>query len=193
MAVKHVEDARSSEDRIIAAALTLINERGLGGVTMSGIADSAGVARQTLYNHYPDVDSIVAAAISRHNRDAIELLDSSLAVAGSSEEELEQLVRHVVTVGAHAGHNLDVQYGLAAGTRATLSAYGEKVYGHIHEILTAGVASGSFRPDLVPAWDAVLVQQLLSGISQLAGRSPDEAAAIAATGIRTVLAAVVPR
>jgi AcrR family transcriptional regulator len=45
----------SADDRIIDAALSLIGERGLGEVTMVEVARRAGVARQTLYNHYPDV------------------------------------------------------------------------------------------------------------------------------------------
>lgn len=183
----------SSDDRIIGATLALINERGLGGVTMSGIAEAAGVARQTLYNHYPDIDSIVATAISRHNRDSIELLESALAVADSPEDKLDQLVKHVASVGAHAGHSLDIQYGLSAGTRASLSEYGELVSSHIRDLLATGIESGAFRSDLVPEWDTVLVRHLLSGIAALATRFPAEAARIAATGSRTILACLLPR
>lgn len=157
---------------------------------MSGIAEAAGVARQTLYNHYPNIDTIVATAIAQHNRDSIELLESALAIADSVEGKLDQLVRHVVSVGVHAGHNLDIQYGLAAGTRATLSDYGELVSAQIHDILTAGIESGAFRSDLVPEWDTVLVRHLLSGISALAAHSPGDAARIAETGARTILAAL---
>lgn len=182
--------AASSDDRIIGATLALVNERGLGGVTMSGIAEKAGVARQTLYNHYADIDSIVATAISRHNRESIEMLESSLAVAGTPEAKLEQLVRHVVSVGAQAGHSLDIQHRLAAGTRATLSEYGERLNAHIRQILDMGIESGVFRTDLVLDWDTTLVQHLLSGISALSAGSPADAAHVAATGTRTILAAL---
>jgi AcrR family transcriptional regulator len=180
----------SSDDRIIGATLALINERGLGGVTMSGIAKAAGVARQTLYNHYSDIDSIVATAISRHNHDSIELLESALAVADSPEDKLAQLVRHVVSVGAQAGHSLDIQYSLSAGTRASLSEYGQLLNNHVRRILTEGIESGTFRSDLVLDWDAVLVRHLLSGIAALAARFPAEAAGLAATGSRTILASL---
>ena len=95
----HPGAAASPDDRIIEAALSLIAQQGLGGVTMSGIADTAGVARQTLYNHYPDIDSIVAEAISRHNRESIDLLEASQRVVDLPEDKLEQLVRHVVSIG----------------------------------------------------------------------------------------------
>lgn len=182
----------SSGDRIIGATLALINERGLGGVTMSGIAEAAGVARQTLYNHYPDIDSIVATAITRHNQESIQRLESALATASSPEDKLDQLVRHVAVVGAHAGHTLDVQYGLSSESRAALSEYGELIYAHIHEILAAGIKSGTFRSDLVLEWDSVLVQHFLSGISALTAHSPAAAARIATTGSRTILACLLP-
>jgi len=168
----------------------LIAEQGLGGVTMSGIAATAGVARQTLYNRYPDIDSIVAEAIGRHNRESIELLESSLRVVDLPEDKLEQLVRHVVSIGAHARHAHSFQHGLSADTRATLGAYDKLINRRIREVLEEGQRSGVFRADLVPDVDAVLIQHMLDGLLDLSARAPDEAAQTATTGTRTILAAV---
>ena len=138
----------TTDDRIIHATLTLISERGFGGVTMSLVADAAGVARQTLYNHYGDVDSIVAAAIDRHNRESIDLLDAALQVAESPADRIEQMVRHFVMVGTHAHHAIDLGSGLSPDVRATLDSYNEAVEGHIRSILEDGQAIGVFRSDL---------------------------------------------
>jgi AcrR family transcriptional regulator len=182
--------SRSADDRIIEAALTLIAEQGLGGVTMLGIAETAGVARQTLYNHYPDIDSIVAEAINRHNRESIERLESSMRVVDLPEDKLEQLVRHVVSIGAHAHHAHNFQHGLSADTRATLGAYHEMINRRIREILEEGQRSGVFRSDLIPDVDAVLIQHMLNGLLDLSARAPNQAAQTATTGTRTILAAV---
>lgn len=189
----HSGAAASPDDRIIEAALTLIAEQGLGGVTMSGIADTAGVARQTLYNHYPDIDSIVAAAISRHNRESIDLLEASLGVVDLPEEKLEQLVRHVVSIGAHAHHASGFQHGLSAEARATLGAYDEALDRHIREVLAEGQRTGAFRSDLIPDVDAILIRHALNGLLELAATAPDQAAQLATTGTRTLLAAVCRR
>lgn len=181
---------QSPGDRIIEAALTLIAEHGLGGVTMLGIAGTAGVARQTLYNYYPDIDSIVAEAVRRHNRESIAILESSLRVVDLPEDKLEQLVRHVVSIGAHAHHAHGVQYGLSADTRATLGAYDEILNRRIREVLEEGQLSGAFRSDLIPDVDAVLIQHMLNGLLEVSARAPDQAAQTAATGTRTILAAV---
>jgi len=189
----HPGGAASPDDRIIEAALTLIAEQGLGGVTMSGIADTAGVARQTLYNHYPDIDSIVAEAISRHNRESIDLLEASQRVVDLPEDKLEQLVRHVVSIGAHAHHARGFHLGLSADARATLGAYDETLDRRIREILAEGQRTGVFRSDLTPDIDAILIRHALNGLLDLATGAPDQAAQLATTGTRTLLAAVAKR
>lgn len=183
-------DPSSADDRIIEAALTLITRQGLGAVTMMKIAETAGVARQTLYNHYPDVDSIVLEAISRHNRESIRLLEASLRVVDRPEDRLEQLVRHMVSIGAHAHHASGIEHGLSADARETLSEYDSALDRRIREILEEGRRTGAFRPDLTPDIDAVLIRHLLNGLTHQAADTQDNAAELAATGSRTILAAV---
>jgi AcrR family transcriptional regulator len=184
------DSALTTDDRIVHATLTLISEHGLGAVTMSLVAEAAGVARQTLYNHYGDIDSIVAAAIDRHNQESIDLLDAALRVAESPTDKIEQMVRHFVMVGAHAHDAIDLGSGLSPGVRATLDSYSEAVEGHIRSILEEGQAIGDFRPDLAPEIDTILTRSLLDGISELVANTPDQAARIATAGTRTVLAAL---
>lgn len=181
---------RSVDDRIIEAALSLIGRDGLGTVTMMEIAETAGVARQTLYNHYPDLDSIVVEAISRHNRESIELLEATLRVVDDPGDKLEQLVRHMVSIGAHAHHTSGVEHGLSADARETLGAYDAELDERLRGILETGRRAGAFRQDLAPDIDAVLLRHILTGLTHQAARTPDRAAQLAATATRTVLAAV---
>lgn len=180
----------STEDRIVHASLALIGEHGLGGVTMSQIADGAGVARQTLYNHYGDIDSIVATMIERHNRESIDLLETLLQVAESPVDKLEQMVRHSASVGAHAHHSIDLRDALAAELRSSLREYDILVEEHLSAIIEEGQQAGDFREDLSLSVDTVLVRALLDGIHYLAARLPDQAAQIATSGTRTILAAL---
>lgn len=183
----------SIEDRIIYATLALIGERGLGGVTMSAVAATANVARQTLYNHYPDVDTIVAAAIERHNRESVELLDAAMRLVEMPGDKLEQLVRHVVSIGAHAHHNLDLSDGLSAGNRAAVAGYEQAIERYVSGALEEGMGRGVFREDLEPAIDAVLIGRVLDGLLGLAAAAPDDSARIARAGARTIRAAVAHR
>jgi AcrR family transcriptional regulator len=184
------ERRSSADDRIIEAALNLITRDGLGTVTMRKIAETAGVARQTLYNHFPDVDSIVVEAISRHNRESIQLLEASLRVVGTPEGKLEQLVRHMVSIGAHARHASGIEHGLSSGARETLGEYDAELDRRIRGILEEGSRTGAFRRDLAPDIDAILIRHMLDGLAHEAARTPEEAAQLTATGTRTILAAV---
>jgi AcrR family transcriptional regulator len=183
----------STDDRIIDATLRLIAREGLGAVTMSRIAEAANVARQTLYNHYPDIDSIVAEAVGRHHRQGIEMLEASMSVVDDPRDGLEQLVRHVVSVGAHAHHDPGIHHGLSAHTRASLGAYDEALDRQIRAVLEDGRQAGVFRSDLTPEVDAVVIRHMLDGLAALSAATPDDAALLAAAGTRTVLAAVTQR
>lgn len=57
---------REVGDAILDTAAVLVAERGLRGVTMSRIAERAGVGRATLYKYYPDVESILVAWHEQH-------------------------------------------------------------------------------------------------------------------------------
>lgn len=47
------------KEEIILAALELAAEKGLGGITMSRIADKLGIKKPSLYNHFGSKDDIV--------------------------------------------------------------------------------------------------------------------------------------
>jgi AcrR family transcriptional regulator len=48
-------------DRISAAALRLIDERGLDALSMRALAEELGVRAQSLYGHYPNKDALLDA------------------------------------------------------------------------------------------------------------------------------------
>lgn len=185
--------SRSSvNDRIVEATLQLIAEQGLGDMTMLEIAENAGVARQTLYNHYPDVDSIVVTAVARHNQESIQLLDASLRVVDRPEDKLKQIVRHTVAIGAHGHHATGFEYGLGPDARVVVRGYDAALAERIHEILEEGQQTGAFRTDLDPNIDALLIRHILIGLAEQAATTSDPAG-LAETGARTVLAAVTRR
>lgn len=186
-------DQQSTDGRIIHAALTLIAQDGLSGMTMRAVAEEAGIARQTLYNHYPNVDSIVATALKRHNDESIRLLESALRVVDDPSGKLEQLVRHVVSIGAHAHHAPGIEHALSPEVQATLAEYHIALDASIRVILEEGTQRGAFRSDLSFDLDSALVRHMLDGLAEQVAQTPDQAAAIARTGIRTIRAALAAR
>jgi AcrR family transcriptional regulator len=52
---------REVREAILDATVGLVEERGIRGVTMSQIAEEAGIGRATLYKYFPDVETILMA------------------------------------------------------------------------------------------------------------------------------------
>ncbi len=177
-------------ERIITAALALIGERGLGNVTMIDVALTAGIARQTVYNHFPDIDSIAAEAISRHNAESTRQLRAAVSVVDTPAAKMEQVVRHIAQISPHQGHNIDFDHSLAPQYRNLLDDYKRALDAIITTIITNGTGDESFRQDLDPTVDAVLVRHLLVGLSQLIAAKPNSAATTTSTATRTILAAL---
>jgi len=176
--------------RITAATFALLADRGLAGITMSAIAIEAGIARQTLYNHFPDVDSILAAAIRQHNEEARAMLSTALAITDSPTGKLDQLVRHVVMLGSHGHGSQRITDGLSAESRAGLAAHEQQMNSQIAAILDEGVRTGEFRADLSPDVDVLVVSAMLDGIMDATSREPDQAVRVARVGLRTLVRAV---
>lgn len=179
----------AARQRIIGAALTLVGERGLAGVTMVAVAETAGVARATLYNHYPDVPSILADAATVHQRHALDGLDQALAVVSTPPRAVEQLVRHVASISG-PGHTLATHDDFPPELRQRLATFDAELEQRIARILTDGIATGDFRPDLDVTVAATLLRQALVGVSDVIAAAPERAAHVADHAATMLLAAV---
>ena len=109
--------------------MLLIAEQGMSNVTISAVAERAGVSRQTVYNHFTDIDSIILAVHERH--DVMAQTGTLLRTAATAPEKIELLIRH--TIGA---------YGLAS--RPSLRAKGPRPR---RTSRTESCASAAFRVD----------------------------------------------
>lgn len=181
-------DRVSVRDRISHATLELIAEHGLTDVTMSAVAKRAGVARQTLYNHYPDVDTIVGAVVERHQTDSLYALNAVLGTMTSPLDQLEHLVRHTAAI-AHHGHPM-IKSGLSTSVQRVLDRYDNDMVGVVEEILCQGIERGELRPGVRPDRDAVIVLRMIETAGELVIAAPDDTADIVGTVLATVRAAV---
>lgn len=182
----------STQDRIIAATLDLMAKQGLSAVTMIDVARTAGVARATLYNHYPDVPSILADAATSHNDEAITGLRQALAVVGSPSGTIEQIVRYIAAISSH-GHTLETPHGLPPDLRDRFSAFDDEIEVQIARALADGRASGEFDSTVDVGTSTKLVRHMLNGVSELVAEASETAAHIVGDATDTILAAITSR
>jgi AcrR family transcriptional regulator len=87
-----------TRERIVAAALTLIDRDGLDAVTMRRIADELGVQAPSLYNHMRSkealLDAVAASVIEQVDASAFERLDWRAALETWAWSYYEALVAH---------------------------------------------------------------------------------------------------
>lgn len=171
----------SVDERITAAALALIAERGLAGVSMTDVATTAGVARQTLYNRHPDVDSIVVAALDEHNAATITQLRSLIDTASTSAEEIDLLVRQTVAATGHGPEFAEFYVGLSPDARKIVDQHGDQVREVIEAIIASGIHRGEFTTDIDAQAAAVIIQAMLTGGLRLAHITGDQATAVSTT------------
>jgi AcrR family transcriptional regulator len=157
---------------------------------MKAVAETAGIARQTLYNHFPDVDSIVAEAIEAHQIDSLNSLRSVLATIESPVARLEHLVRQAAAAAAHHHPGVGIQHGLSAEVQATLRSHDAELLSIIEGTLQAGIESDEFRSDLDIERDAQLIKRMLEAVAEAASADPEDLHAIVAAATRTLLASV---
>ena len=168
-------------DRIMDATFELVAEEGLGAVTMTAIAERADVARQTLYNHFNDVEQIVMAGIEEYDAIGFAHLTELLEATATTEAKLDLLVRHTVAATSHGHAVADLRSALSADARAHLDQHMTSFRGLIESIIAEGAADGTLDESVDPGVYAVLIEGLLLAAGDLAIHADDPAGAASVT------------
>lgn len=153
----------ATEEAILAAAEEVFAEQGLHSAKMEAIAERAGVAVGTLYNHFKDRAAMLDALMEGRREVLNERLDAVLeAVDGKPFRE--QLQAYVQEMFAHFGeharffHIVMQSEGLTASRKArspTIVAMSRR----LQTLIGRGVASGEVRSE-----DAEMLPALLMGM-----------------------------
>lgn len=98
---------RAQREAMAATAWTLAQENGPFAVTMSQVAQTAGVSRPTLYKYFPDVEAMLIAHHRRHVEGHVSELRAILDGPGSSREQLDHLVRAYAEICHHRARQGD--------------------------------------------------------------------------------------
>ena len=90
---------------ILQAASRVIHRDGLNGLTMVAVAKEAGVSRQLVYDHFPDLPMLVEAAFAEQARLYAQRLDDVVALGGGDITTMvRQLFEHVLALGPETLH-----------------------------------------------------------------------------------------
>lgn len=166
------EHRREVCDAILDATAGLVTEHGPLGVTMSKVAERAGIGRATLYKYFPDVESILHAWHTRQITGHLEQLVQIRDRPASARERLAAVLEafaHMSHTGKHEHPGAEIAAILHQSSQATGAQ--QQLHGMVRDLIAEGVAAGDFRTDVTPDELATYCLHALTAVGRLQSRA----------------------
>ena len=139
---------------ILAAARSLLEQRGPEAMTMEEIAAAAGVAKGTVYLYFQSKDHLIQALIARVGENLIQDVEASLQAPGTPPEKLirmvsvllEYLNRGRLLFPIYARELLQKEQASREGFRRRYQELEEQFVALVTRLFAEGIAAGHFIP-----------------------------------------------
>jgi AcrR family transcriptional regulator len=139
---------------ILAAARSLLEQRGPEAMTMEEIAAAAGVAKGTVYLYFQSKDDLIQALIARVGENILQDLEASLVAPGTPPEKLMRIVgvlleylnRERLLFPIYARELLQGEGASREGFRRRFQEMEEQFVALLTRLFAEGIAAGHFIP-----------------------------------------------
>lgn len=142
---------REVRDAILETTASLVAEHGLRSVTMSRIAERAGIGRATLYKYFPDVDAILVAWHDRHVTGHLEQLAALRDGTDDAGQRLDAVLEAYALIVHQRSHQ---RYGTEIPAVVHRDAHAAKLERRLHDlvrdVLAEAAGAGAIRDDIDP-------------------------------------------
>lgn len=138
---------RAVRDATLDTTAELVAEHGLRSVTMSQIAEQAGIGRATLYKYFSDVEAILVAWHERQVTGHLEFLAEVRDQASDARERLGAVLEAYALI-SHAHHGTELAALLHRGEHVARAQ--QQLSDFIRDLLSEGADTGSLRDDVAP-------------------------------------------
>ncbi|MFI5065879.1 MAG: TetR/AcrR family transcriptional regulator [Streptosporangiales bacterium] len=163
------EHRRAVRDAAMDATARLVAERGLASVTMSGIAEEAGIGRATLYKYFRDVQAILIAWHERQVSGHLEHLARVRDQAGDPGQRLEAVLGAYALMTWEQPHGTELAALLHQGNHITRAH--QQLTGLLGDLLAEAASVGQIRGDVPPDELAGYCLHALAAASRLPSRA----------------------
>src|SRR3984893_1446032 len=139
-----------SRQVILQAALDELGEAGYGAFTIESVAARAGVAKSTIYRHWPDKLALIADAFETFHVEMVPSIET-----GSPRERVARLVRHVAEVVVDSTFSVCIPALIEgaerdARVREFHHRYSAERRQALVDLIAAGAVSGDFPTAVDP-------------------------------------------
>lgn len=177
---------RGVREAILATTATLVTEHGLRSVTMSRIAEEAGIGRATLYRYFPDVEAILSAWHEQQVEAHLGRLRELREGAGSAAQRLAAVLETYAHLSRGSRGRHDSDLGAVMHRADHVSRAGHRVRDLLRDLVAEGAAAGEFRGDVPPGELAGYCLHALAAIGDgsAEGRVVDRLVNVILAGLR---------
>ena len=154
---------------IVDSAAALVAAHGVLGVTMSRIAEEAGIGRATLYKYFPDAQSVLVAWHERQVTAHLHQLSEVRDRAGNAGDRLEAVLEAYALMTY--GRPRDVELMAAVHRGRHLEHAHRHLEEFIQDLLREAVKTGDARSDVGPAELARYCVNALAGAGDLSSKA----------------------
>jgi AcrR family transcriptional regulator len=162
------EHRRTVHAAILDTTAALVEQHGLTAVTMSQIAQAAGIGRATLYKYFPDVEAILVAWHERQVHGHLEQLAAIVERAGDPGQRLQAVLEMYARI-QHEHHGHDLSAALHRGEH--MVAARRHLHAFVAGLVTEAAAAGEIRDDVPAAELADFCLHALAGATTLRSKA----------------------
>jgi AcrR family transcriptional regulator len=162
---------REVRGAIIDTAAALVAEHGLLAVTMSRIAEEAGIGRATLYKYFPDVGSILLVWHERQIAGHLRQLAEIRKQPGTAGERLAAVLEAYARIRNESRRHHDADLGAFLHRHERITRAEEELRRLIRDLIAEAAASGEVRKDVAPDELASYCLHALSAADRAASRA----------------------
>lgn len=131
---------------IFEAFAELMGEHSFEAISMSALAERAGIGRTAIYHHFPDREAVLIAFASYSTESYLSDLREAIGDQDEPGEMLRTYVHHHLTAGEkfHMGLGPSLAGSLSAEARLEMREHIRAVEDVLRRILEAGQTTGAF-------------------------------------------------
>jgi AcrR family transcriptional regulator len=145
---------KRTAERILDAAEALFAERGYAGATLRDVASRVGIRTPSLYNHFPNKESLYAAVLERGIRPVLDVLAEVVEARDRGDRDVRQVVARTMTlVGRRPDLPRLIQHETLSGGRhltPMLREWIERTFARAYQMVETSSAAGRWEPDQLP-------------------------------------------
>lgn len=162
---------RAVQAAAVDATAQLVAEQGLLSVTMSQIAERAGIGRATLYKYFSDVEAVLHAWHERQIGDHFEQLAQARDQAKSPGRRLEAVMRTYALIAHESREHRGTELAAVLHRGPQKARAHQDLHAMIRDLLAEAARTGDVRGDASPDELAIYCMHALAAASALPSRA----------------------